>query len=98
MYIIKVNFANITKKKLGYYMASKNKFFIDVTKEICPITFVKVKLMLENMPQNSLLEVKCFGNEPLVNIPQSAIKNGYTVVSTSEVANENNNIIIIKKN
>ena len=49
-------------------MYGKNKYFIDVTQEICPITFVKVKIKLESMPSGKVLEVKCRGKEAFENI------------------------------
>ena len=56
-------------------MYGKNKYFIDVTQEICPITFVKVKIKLESMPSGKVLEVKCRGKEAFENISKSALIN-----------------------
>ncbi len=78
-------------------MCSKNKFFIDVTKEICPITFVKVKIKLESMPSGNNLEVKCKGKEAFDSICKSTLNNGYHILSKTPSPDFKNNIIYIKK-
>ncbi|MAR78728.1 MAG: response regulator SirA [Rhodospirillaceae bacterium] len=78
-------------------MYGKNKYFIDVTQEICPITFVKVKIKLESMPSGKTLEVKCRGKEAFENISKSALINGYKVDSKEQSENFENNLIRIKK-
>lgn len=54
--------------------------FLDITNEICPMTFVKTKLMIEKMPKNDVLEVRLKGKEPLTNVPRSVIEYGHTVL------------------
>lgn len=58
-----------------------SKFFIDITGEVCPMTFVKTKLALEKLPLGQTLEVRLMGKEPLHNVPRSAIDHGYHVLS-----------------
>ena len=53
---------------------------LDITDEVCPLTFVKTKLMLESIPANATLEIRLKGSEPLHNIPISVIENGHTVL------------------
>ena len=55
--------------------------FIDITDEICPMTFVKTKLMIEKVPQGSLLEVRLKGKEPLTNVPRSVLEHGHLILS-----------------
>ena len=50
--------------------------FIDITDEICPMTFVKIKLIIEKMPKNNVLEVRLKGKEPLINVPRSVREHG----------------------
>ncbi len=45
--------------------------FIDITAEQCPMTFVKVKLKLEDMQPGQTLTVRLNGGEPLHNVPLS---------------------------
>ncbi len=57
---------------------------LDVTKEHCPMTFVKVKIRLATMNLGERLEVIMEGGEPLANIPRSAAEQGHRVIETTE--------------
>jgi TusA-related sulfurtransferase len=57
---------------------------LDVTKEHCPMTFVKTKIELNKLQKGDLLNVKVTEGEPLENIPKSAIEQGFNVLSISE--------------
>lgn len=45
--------------------------FIDITGEVCPMTFVRVKLKLEELAPGTQLRIRLNGGEPLENIPRS---------------------------
>ncbi len=53
---------------------------IDITKEICPMTFVKTKLKLETMSSGQVLEVTLREGEPLINVPRSVEQEGHKVL------------------
>ncbi len=53
---------------------------IDITKEICPMTFVKTKLKLETMSRGQVLEVTLREGEPLINIPKSVEEDGHKIL------------------
>ncbi|MEM7009470.1 MAG: sulfurtransferase TusA family protein [Thermodesulfobacteriota bacterium] len=53
---------------------------IDVTKEICPMTFVKTKLKLETMSSGEILEVTLREGEPLMNVPKSVEQDGHKIL------------------
>jgi len=57
---------------------------IDITNEICPMTFVKTKLKLETMNAGQVLEVTLREGEPLSNVPKSVKEDGHKVVSISK--------------
>ncbi|MFY2557474.1 sulfurtransferase TusA family protein [Corallococcus terminator] len=54
---------------------------LDITREVCPMTYVRTKLKLEALEPGALLEVWLRGNEPLKNVPRSAREEGHEVVS-----------------
>ncbi len=62
-------------------MINQHGEFIDITEEICPITFVKVKLLLERLEPGSVLVVRLNSGEPLQNVPKSAAELGHHIVS-----------------
>ncbi|HWP91058.1 MAG TPA: sulfurtransferase TusA family protein [Thermodesulfobacteriota bacterium] len=53
---------------------------IDITKEICPMTFVKTKLKLESMRSGQVLEVSLNDGEPLRNVPRSIKEDGHKIL------------------
>lgn len=57
---------------------------LDVTKEHCPMTFVKTKIELSKLQQGDVLNVKVTAGEPLENIPKSAAGQGFKVLSVKE--------------
>ncbi len=57
---------------------------IDITREICPMTYVRVKLALEPLDEGAQLEVLLRGAEPLKNVPRSAKDDGHEVVSLTD--------------
>ena len=68
---------NSIKTNKGY----KIDFFIDITGEVCPLTFVKTKLLIESMLPGQIAEVRLKGQEPLENVPRSVIDHGHSVIS-----------------
>ena len=54
---------------------------IDITKEICPMTFVKTKLKLETMSAGEILEVTLREGEPLRNVPKSVEQDGHKILN-----------------
>lgn len=52
---------------------------IDITSDVCPMTFVRVKLALERMAPDATLIVRLNDGEPLRNVPRSARAEGYRV-------------------
>ena len=53
---------------------------IDITSEVCPMTFVRVKLALERLPAGAILDVRLNDGEPLRNVPRSAQAEGHEIL------------------
>lgn len=53
---------------------------LDVSNEVCPMTFVRTRLALDRLPAGALLEVRLVGEEPLRNVPRTAIEQGHQVL------------------
>ena len=56
-------------------------FFLDITSETCPLTFVRTKLLIERMAPGQVAEVRLEGAEPLTNVPRSVGEHGHTVLA-----------------
>ncbi len=60
---------------------SETKYFLDITSDVCPMTFVKTKLLLERIPVGAVATVRLKGAEPLDNVPRSVAAHGHEVIS-----------------
>lgn len=54
---------------------------LDITLEICPMTFVRTRLTLDRMSPGQTLLVRLKGDEPLRNVPRTAKEQGHEVLS-----------------
>ena len=54
---------------------------LDITAEICPMTFVRTRLALDRMAPGQTLLVRLRGEEPLRNVPRTAREQGHEVLS-----------------
>ena len=63
----------------------KGVHVLDITKEHCPMTFVKTKIELSKLQSGEILEVLLSEGEPLDNVPRNAKEQGYNVLSVEHV-------------
>ena len=54
---------------------------LDITGEVCPLTFVRTRLLIEKMGAGQTLEVRLKGPEPLKNVPRSVRELGHSVLA-----------------
>jgi tRNA 2-thiouridine synthesizing protein A len=54
---------------------------IDITRDVCPMTFVKTRIALDRLATGQTLLVRLRGEEPLRNVPRTATEQGHTVLS-----------------
>lgn len=57
---------------------------LDITRDVCPMTFVRTRLALDRLPSGALLEVQLRGDEPRQNVPRTAESLGHTVLSVTD--------------
>jgi len=67
---------------------------IDITGEVCPMTFVRTKLRLERMQPGEVLAVRLRGDEPLRNVPRAARDEGHIILRI--VPEGNDHIVTIR--
>ncbi len=73
-----------------------NTYKLDITKEHCPMTFVRAKLELAKLKTGEILEVLLKEGEPLENVPKSSEEQGYEIVEISHVEMDIYKVIIKK--
>jgi TusA-related sulfurtransferase len=69
---------------------------LDITKDHCPMTFVKTKLELEKLRQGDRLEVLLTEGEPLENVPRAATEQGYSVLEVTPLEGKVHKVLIEK--
>jgi TusA-related sulfurtransferase len=53
----------------------------DVTGVVCPVTFVKVKMALEELDEGQILSVRMNDGEPVRNVPRSVKEDGHQILA-----------------
>ena len=54
--------------------------FVDITDVVCPVTFVKTKVALEELDEGQILQVHINDGEPVQNVPRSIKEEGHQVL------------------
>ena len=72
-------------------------FQLDVTKDHCPMTFVKAKIEMEKLKDGDRLDLLVNEGEPLENIPRSAKEQGFNVTEVVHVGGAVYRITIVKE-
>lgn len=53
---------------------------VDVTDKVCPLTFVKAKVALDELDEGEVLAVRLNDGEPVQNVPRSLREEGHEVL------------------
>ncbi|MBQ1453794.1 MAG: sulfurtransferase TusA family protein [Ruminococcus sp.] len=53
---------------------------VDITDVVCPTTFVKAKVALEELDEGQILSIKMNDGEPVQNVPRSIKEEGHQVL------------------
>ncbi len=68
---------------MGKNPAGVMDYFLDITSDVCPLTFVKTKLLIERMSSGQTAEVRLNAGEPLDNVPRSVEEHGHELLGLS---------------
>ena len=70
---------------------------IDVTSDICPMTYVRTRLALDRLQAGQTLGVTLRGEEPARNVPETARLQGHAVLLATAKADGLVRLVIRKK-
>ncbi len=73
------------------------KYELDITKEHCPMTFVKTRLKLDAIQSGDILSVRLKKGEPLENVPKTVREFGHDVLDITPVQDDIYEVVIQKK-
>jgi tRNA 2-thiouridine synthesizing protein A len=57
---------------------------LDISTDLCPMTFVKTRLFLEGRPNGQVVEIILAEGEPLDNLPAAVQLDGHNIVSLKQ--------------
>ncbi len=57
---------------------------VDITDVVCPVTFVKAKVALEELDDGQILSIRLNDGEPLQNVPRSIKDEGHKVLKLND--------------
>mgnify|MGYP000312635557 FL=1 len=57
---------------------------VDITDVVCPVTFVKVKVALEELDEGQILSIRMNDGEPVQNVPQSIKEEGHQILKLDD--------------
>ena len=69
---------------------------LDITREHCPMTFVKTRLELDKLQPGERLEVRLTDGEPLENVPRTATEQGFKVIEIAPAGAGTHTVLIEK--
>lgn len=69
---------------------------VDITDVVCPITFVKAKIALEELEEGEILSVKMNDGEPVQNVPRSIKEEGHQILKLIDNEDGTYNLIVKK--
>lgn len=74
------------------------QYSLDISAEVCPLTFVKTKLLLETMAAGEVACIRLGEGEPLENLPRTLRDQGHTVLDLSPEAPDSGTYqLLVKK-
>ena len=68
---------------------------VDITDVVCPVTFVKAKVALEELDDGQILAIRMNDGEPVQNVPRSIQEEGHQILKLN--TNEDGTYTLIVK-
>ena len=69
---------------------------VDITDVVCPVTFVKAKVALEELDDGDILAVRMNDGEPVQNVPRSIKEEGHKILRLDENGDGTYTLIVRK--
>ena len=57
---------------------------VDITDVVCPVTFVKAKVALEELDEGQVLSIRMNDGEPVQNVPRSIKEEGHQILKLDD--------------
>lgn len=57
---------------------------VDITDKVCPLTFVKAKVTLDELDEGQVLAIRMNDGEPVQNVPRSIKEEGHQILKLAD--------------
>lgn len=74
----------------------KSDGFVDITDVVCPVTFVKAKVAIEDLEEGQVLEIRLNDGEPIQNVPRSLKDEGHKIVNVVNNEDGTYQVFVVK--
>jgi TusA-related sulfurtransferase len=69
---------------------------VDITDVVCPVTFVKAKVALDELDDGQTLSIRMNDGEPVQNVPRSIKDEGHRILKLSDNGDGTYSLIVRK--
>jgi TusA-related sulfurtransferase len=69
---------------------------VDITDVVCPVTFVKAKVALEELEPGQVLSIRMNDGEPVQNVPRSVKEEGHGILKLLDNGDSTWSLIVRK--
>ena len=69
---------------------------VDITDVVCPVTFVKAKVTLEELDDGEILSIRLNDGEPVQNVPRSIKEEGHKILKLNDNGDGTYELIVKK--
>lgn len=69
---------------------------VDITDVVCPVTFVKAKVALEELDEGQILSIRMNDGEPVQNVPRSIKEEGHQILKLDDNEDETYTLYVKK--
>lgn len=69
---------------------------VDITDVVCPVTFVKAKVALEELDEGQVLSIRMNDGEPVQNVPRSIKEEGHQILKLEDNGDDTFTLIVKK--
>lgn len=69
---------------------------VDITDKVCPLTFVKAKVAIEELDDGDILAVRMNDGEPVQNVPRSFKEDGHKILKLVDNEDETYTLYVQK--
>lgn len=69
---------------------------VDITDVVCPMTFVKAKVAIEELDDGQILSVRMNEGEPVQNVPRSFKEDGHQILKLIDNEDGTYNLLVKK--